>query len=44
MPLNLNVGDSFPDVELTDHSNRGVSLQEIVGDRPLMLAFYRGHW
>ncbi|MCH8844434.1 MAG: redoxin domain-containing protein [SAR324 cluster bacterium] len=44
MPLNLKVGDSFPDVELTDHSNRSVSLKEIVGGRPLMLAFYRGHW
>ena len=44
MPLNLNVGDHFPDHTMTDDSGTTVSVSEIAGGRPLFLAFFRGPW
>jgi len=44
MPLNLSVGDRFPDQSLTDHAGREVSISELADGQPLFVAFYRGPW
>ena len=44
MPLHLKPGDAFPDLTLTDETGAEVSISEVAGQRPLMLAFYRGPW
>ena len=44
MPLELEVGDKFPSLSLTDDRNTEVSIEEVAGGRPLLLAFYRGPW
>ncbi len=44
MPLNLNVGDTFPDQAMIDDTGASVSISEIAGGRPLFLAFFRGPW
>lgn len=37
------VGDTAPDFTLTDQSGSSVTLSDARG-RPVVLAFYRGHW
>lgn len=44
MPLNLGVGDTFPDVTLTDDRGNPRSISEIAKGQPLFLAFFRGPW
>ena len=44
MPLNLDVGDQFPDVTLLDHDGIERSISEIAKGQPLFLAFFRGPW
>jgi peroxiredoxin len=44
MPLNLNTGDSFPDVKMLDHEGNTAAISEIALGQPLFLAFYRGPW
>ena len=44
MPLNLDVGDRFPDVSLTDDSGTEISISAVANRRPLFLAFFRGPW
>ena len=41
--IGMPVGAALPDLELTDHTGRSVSLAEL-GDGPTVLVFYRGHW
>ena len=43
MPLNVAVGDRFPDLALPDHTGTEVRLSEITrGKDPLAVVFYRG--
>lgn len=44
MPLNLDVGDRFPDITLPDHDGNPVSISEVAKGQPLFLAFFRGPW
>lgn len=44
MPLNLDVGDSFPDVTMLDHDGNSTTISEIAKGQPLFLAFFRGPW
>ncbi len=44
MPLKFTEGDTFPDITLTDHGGAEASISSVAGDRPLLLAFYRGPW
>ena len=44
MPLHLQPGDPFPDFTLPDQTGTPVSLSSLGGERPLFLAFFRGHW
>ena len=44
MPLNLDVGDHFPDVTLIDDTDTPISIAEVANGRPLFLAFFRGPW
>ena len=44
MPLNLAVGDRFPDQTLCDDTGNDVSISEVAGGQPLFLAFFRGPW
>ena len=44
MPLNLSVGDPFPDHRMPDHTGTEVSLSEVAQGLPLFLAFFRGPW
>ena len=44
MPLNLDVGDSFPDVTMVDDRGQSRSIAEVAVGRPLFLAFFRGPW
>ena len=44
MPLNLDVGDAFPDATLLDHTGSEISIGEVASRRPLFLAFFRGPW
>jgi len=44
MPLNLTVGDQFPDVTTTDDRGNARSISEIANGQPLFLAFFRGPW
>lgn len=37
------VGETAPDFTLTDHSGETVTLSDARG-KPVVLAFYRGHW
>jgi peroxiredoxin len=40
----LAPGESFPDVELTDHAGNRRRLSELVAGDPTVLQFYRGWW
>ncbi len=44
MPLNLKEGDAFPPMELLDEAGNAVSVADVAGGAPLILAFYRGYW
>lgn len=44
MPLNLDVGDQFPDVTMTDDRGNQVSIREVAHRQPLFLSFFRGPW
>lgn len=44
MPLVLKPGDTFPDIALADHTGAVAPLSEVAAGKPLLLAFYRGHW
>lgn len=44
MPLNLKIGDRFPDHTLTDDTGTSLSIGEVANGRPLFLAFFRGPW
>lgn len=44
MPLNLDVGDTFPDHRLCDDTENEVSVSEVANRQPLFLAFFRGPW
>lgn len=44
MPLNLAVGDQFPDVTLIDDTDASISIADVANGRPLFLAFFRGPW
>lgn len=42
MLLNLEVGDRFPSPSLVDDRGNEVSIEEVAGGQPLILAFFRG--
>ena len=44
MPLKYEVGQKFPSLALTDDREQEVSIEEVGGGQPLILAFYRGPW
>ena len=44
VPLNLNVGDRFPDVTMTDDRGQVRPISDVVDGQPLFLAFFRGPW
>ena len=44
MPLQLDVGDRFPDVTMLDDRSQPRSIAEVADGRPLFLAFFRGPW
>lgn len=44
MPLRYQVGQKFPSMSLIDDREQEVSIAELAGGQPLILAFYRGPW
>jgi peroxiredoxin len=44
MPLRYEVGQKFPAATLVDDQERAMSIAELAGGQPLILAFYRGPW
>lgn len=44
MPLNLQVGDRFPDVTLPNDRGQRVAISDVAKGQPLFLAFFRGPW
>ena len=44
MPLQLAVGDRFPDLTMVDDRGQSRSIAEVADGRPLFLAFFRGPW
>ena len=44
MALTYEIGQKFPSMSLVDDREREVSIEEVAGGRPLILAFYRGPW
>ena len=44
MALKYEVGQKFPSLSLVDDQERTVSIAELAGDRPMILAFFRGPW
>ena len=44
VPLRYAVGQKFPAATLVDDRGAEVSIEEVAGNRPLVLAFYRGPW
>ncbi len=44
MPLQYDVGQKFPDHNLSDHTGNIVSIADLAGRLPLFVAFYRGPW
>ena len=44
MPLNLDVGDRFPDVTMLDHDGEPRTISEVSHGQPLFVAFFRGPW
>ena len=44
MSLRYEVGQRFPSLRLEDDQERTISIEEVAGGQPLVLAFYRGPW
>ena len=44
MALKFQTGAKFPLLSLVDDQERKVSIADVSGGRPLILAFYRGPW
>ena len=44
MPLQCEVGQKFPEMSLVDDRGNPVTIEEVAGGQPLILAFYRGPW
>ncbi len=44
MALKYEVGQKFPSTSLVDDRESSVSIEEVAGGRPLILAFFRGPW
>ena len=44
MALTYEIGQKFPSMSLVDDRELEVSIEEVAGGRPLILAFYRGPW
>ena len=44
MPLKLEIGDLFPDLELSDDRDQKLSISTVANGQPLILAFFRGPW
>ena len=44
MALKYQVGQQFPSLSLIDDRKQEVSITELAGGQPLVLAFYRGPW
>ncbi len=44
MALRYQVGQQFPSMSLIDDREKEVSIAELAGGQPLILAFYRGPW
>ncbi len=44
MPLNVHIGDRFPDLRLPTFAGDEAQLSELVKNKPTILAFYRGYW
>ena len=44
MPLKYEIGQKFPSMSLVDDREQEVSIEEVAGGQPLILAFYRGPW
>ncbi len=44
MPLQYEVGQKFPERSLVDDRGKEVTIEEVAGGQPLILAFYRGPW
>ena len=44
MALKYEEGQRFPSVSLTDDRGKEVTIEEIGGRQPLILAFFRGPW
>ncbi len=44
MPLQYEIGQKFPSVELVDDREKKTTIAEIAGGQPLVLALYRGPW
>ena len=44
MPLNLAVGDRFPDHAMPDDTGARVTIAEVAAGQPLFVAFFRGPW
>jgi len=44
MPLNLSVGDTFPDMARLDDRGEETTVREVANGQPLFLAFFRGPW
>jgi peroxiredoxin len=44
MPLKFDVGDRFPDWELTDDRGQKQTISGLADRQPLVLAFFRGPW
>lgn len=44
MPLNLKVGDRFPDHKMLDDTGAEVSISSVAQGQPLFLALFRGPW
>ncbi len=44
MALKYQVGQQFPSLSLINDREQEVSISELAGGQPLILAFYRGPW
>ncbi len=42
--MKLGPGETFPDLDLPDHTNRPRQLSEVAGGDPVVLLFSRGWW
>lgn len=43
--MNQSIGGKFPDLQMTDHLGKDVTLSELIaGKFPLFVIFYRGYW